>query len=88
MTTLHHDDLGISVEEEEDGQALLQLTATVNLAGHVCHKLGIGQRQPDDELDLLKCPGAKALNLDEDEIQRALVEVDEIFTENRDFFIG
>ena len=88
MTTLHHEDLVISVDEEENGEALLQLTATVNLAGHVCRKLGIGQRQPDEDLDLQKCPGAKALDLDEDEVQQALVEVEQVFTENRDFFIG
>jgi len=88
MTTLHHEDLLISLDDEEDGEAVLRLTATVNLAGHVCRKLGIGQRQPDEDLDLLKCPGAKALNLDEDEVQLALVEVERVFTENRDFFIG
>ena len=88
MTTLHHEDLLISLDEEENGEALLRLTATVNLAGHVCRKLGIGQRQPDEELDLMKCPGAQSLNLDEEEIQRALVEVEQVFTENRDFFIG
>ena len=88
MTTLHHEDLVISVDEEENGESLLQLTATVNLAGHVCRKLGIGQRQPDEDLDLQKCPGAKALDLGEDEVQQALVEVEQVFTENRDFFIG
>ena len=88
MTTLHHEDLTISLDDEEDGEAVLRLTATVNLAGHICRKLGIGQRQPDEELDLLKCPGAKALNLDDDEVQLALEEVERVFTENRDFFIG
>lgn len=88
MSTLHHEDLVISLDEEENGEALLRLTATVNLAGHVCLKLGIGQREPNDELDLLQCPGAKALDLTEDEIQSALIEVEEVFTENRDFFIG
>ena len=88
MSTLHHEDMVISLDEEEDGEALLRLTATVNLAGHVCRKLGIGQREPDEELNLLLCPGAKALNLEEDEVQSALIEVEEVFTENRDFFIS
>ena len=88
MSTLHHEDLIISLDEEENGEALLRLTATVNLAGQVCRKLGIGQRDPNDELDLLKTLGAKALDLDEADVQSALVEVDETFTQNRDFFVG
>ncbi len=88
MSTLHHEDLLISLDEEENAEALLRLTATVNLAGHVCVKLGIGQREPNEELDVLQCPGAQALELDEAEVQSAIIEVDEVFTENRDFFIG
>ncbi|WP_321370967.1 HDOD domain-containing protein [uncultured Desulfuromusa sp.] len=88
MSTLHHEDLQISLDDEENGEDLLRLTATVNLAGHICRKLGIGQRQPDEELSLQNCPGAKALNLDEEEVQLALVDVEQIFTENRDYFIG
>jgi len=88
MSTLHHEDLVISLDEEENAEALLRLTATVNLSGHVCRKLGIGQRGPDEDLDLLKSPGAKALDLDESEVQNALIEVQEVFTENRDLFIG
>lgn len=88
MSTLHYEDLQIAVDEEENGEALLQLTATVNLAGEVCKKLGIGQRGPDEELDLMQCRGAKVLGLSEEEVQSALEEVDEVFTTNRDFFIG
>ncbi len=88
MSTMHHQDLVISLDEEENGEALMRLTATVNLAGHICTKLGIGQREPDDDLDLLQCPGAKELDLTEDEVQGALAEVEEVFKENRDFFVG
>ncbi len=88
MSTLHHEDLMIAVDEEENGKALLRLTATVNLAGHVCLRLGIGQREPNEDLDLLNSPGAKSLNLSEDEVQSALSEVEQVFNENRDFFIS
>jgi len=88
MSTLHYDDMQIAVDEEENGEALLRLTATVNLSGFVCRKLGIGQREPDEDLNLLETPGAIVLELDEDEVQSALDEVDQVFTENRDFFIG
>jgi HD-like signal output (HDOD) protein len=88
MSTLHHEDLLISVDEEDNGEALLELTATVNLAGKICTRLGIGHREPDDELDLLETPGARALDLDDEDVESALLEVEEVFTENRDFFIG
>jgi HD-like signal output (HDOD) protein len=88
MSTLHHEDLLISLDEEENGEALLELTATVNLAGKICTRLGIGHREPNDELDLLDTPGARALDLDDEDAESALLEVEEVFTENRDFFIG
>ncbi len=88
MSTLHHEDLVISLDEEENAESLLRLTATVNLAGQICRKLGIGQREPDEELDLLEGPGAKALDLDEADVESALIEVEETFTQNRDFFVG
>ena len=88
MSTLHHEDLMISLDEEENGEALLQLTATVNLSGQICQKLGIGQREPNDELDILQTAGAKALDLNEEDVESALIEIDEIFTQNREFFVG
>ena len=89
MSTLHHEDLKIDLEDEElDGEALLRLTATVNLAGHVCMKLGIGQREPVEDLDVLSCPGAEVLQLNESDVDDAISEVEGVFTENRDYFLG
>jgi len=89
MTTLHHDDLKIPIEEEEEGSKdLYRLAATVNLSDCVCRKLGIGQRAPDEDLDVCKCLGAEALELDEDEVAEAVEEVDQVFSENREFFVG
>lgn len=90
MTTLHHQDLKIPVEEEgeEGGQELYRLTATVNLADRICAKLGIGQREPDDSVDVVNCRGAQALELSEEEVNDATAEVEEVFSENRDFFVG
>lgn len=88
MATLHHEDLRIAVDDEENGEMLLQLTATVNFADHICMKLGIGQREPLDDLALPETPGAKVLGLDAQGIDAAVAEVDEVFTQNRDFFIG
>lgn len=88
MSTLHHEDLNIAVDEEDDGEAMLRLTATINFADHVCLRLGIGQREPKEELDILSSPGAKVLDLDAGDVDSAVIEVNEVFTENRDFFIG
>ncbi|SHI70369.1 HD-like signal output (HDOD) domain, no enzymatic activity [Malonomonas rubra DSM 5091] len=89
MTTLHHDDLKIPVEEEEEGSRdLFRLTATVNLSDFICRKLGIGQREPDESIDVAGCPGAVALELGADDVAEAINEIDEIFTENRESFVG
>ncbi len=88
MSTLHHADLMIAVDEEDNGEALLKLTATVNLSGQVCRKLGIGQREPDEDLDILATPGATALELDEDDVDSAVAEVGDVFEENRGFFVS
>lgn len=90
MTTLHHNDLKIPVEEEENENSkdLYRLTATVNLADKICAKLGIGQREPNDSIDVVACLGAVALELEEDEVAEAIEEVEQVFSENRDFFVG
>lgn len=90
MTTLHHNDLTIPVEEEGDdsNRSLYRLTATVNLADCICAKLGIGYREPNEDIDVVACRGAKALELDEDEVLEAIEEVDQVFSDNRDFFVG
>jgi len=88
MATLHHEDLRVHEEDEEGLEGLYRLTATVNLADQVCRRLGIGRREPDEDLDVAACLGAKALELDEDAVERAIVEVSETFSENRDFFVN
>jgi len=51
-------------------------------------KLGIGRRQPVEDLNVAECPGAKALNLTAEQVDGVLEEIDEVFNENREFFIG
>jgi len=89
MATLHHEDLKVSEDDEEEGcEGLYRLTATVNLADQTCRRLGIGQREPKEDLDVASCLGAKALQLDEDAVEKAITEVGETFSENRNFFVG
>ncbi len=88
MTTLHHDDLQVAHEDEEDGDSLYRLTAIVNLSDCICRRLGIGQREADESVDVAGCLGAVALGLDEEQIQQALEDVELVFSENRESFTG
>lgn len=88
VATLHHDDLRVPEEEEEEIEGLYRMTATVNLADRVCRRLGIGQRGPDESVDVVTCPGASALGLAEADVREAIEEVEEVFNTNRDFFAG
>jgi HD-like signal output (HDOD) protein len=88
MSALHHEDLYIDLEQEEHGTEILRLTATVNLADRICARLGIGQRQAREDVDLSESLGAKALDLTNEQVENALQEINEVFTENRDYFVG
>ena len=96
LSVLHHEDLNIG-EDGDDGEedqdpidfkAVMALTATVDLAGHACLKLGIGQREPDADLDVFACPGAKFLELSEEQVEEGVAEINEVFNENKGFFVG
>lgn len=84
-STLHHGDLDIS---SADDSVVYRLTATINLAGKFCRKLGIGQRAPDEDLDLAQTLGARALDVASDKLEALLSEFKTVFEENRDFFLG
>ena len=84
-STLHHGDMDIS---PLDDPGIYRLTATVNLAGKFCQKLGIGQRVPEEDLDLAQTPGARALDVPSGQLEALLCEFKTVFEENRDFFIG
>ena len=83
--TLHHEDMRIS---REDNEQQFRLAATVNLADNICAYLGIGAREPDESIDVVNSAGATALVLDKSQVEAAVSQVDEIFTENRDSFIS
>lgn len=88
MSTLHHEDLEIDRDAEQDGEALYRLTAVVNLADTICRRLGIGQREPDETVVFALCPGVVALGLEEAEVQEAVEEVEVVFASNRGSFVG
>lgn len=65
-----------------------RLLAIVNLAGSVCQRLGIGQRQADESLRLLDNPHAAELEFDEESAETVLEEVAGAFEETRQSFLG
>jgi HD-like signal output (HDOD) protein len=83
--TLFHSDPPPAGEFDKPTQLLL---ATVNLAGSVCQRLGIGQRQAEESLQLLNTPAANQLQLDEATIDAVLEEVTGAFEETRQSFLG
>jgi HD-like signal output (HDOD) protein len=65
-----------------------RMIALINVAGRICRRLGIGQRQANEALDILDCPPAAELNLDPVLIEEVLDEVANAFEEIRHSFTG
>ncbi len=83
--TLFHSEPPPAGELDETTERLL---ATVNLAGSVCQRLGIGQRQAEESLELMNNPSAAQLGLDEAATEAILEEVSGAFEETRQSFLG
>lgn len=83
--TLHHEDMAV---EQEGNEVQYRLTATVCLADKICTRIGIGAREPDESINVFESKGAEALVLDKGQIDIAIEEIEEVFTENRDSFIS
>ena len=66
----------------------LFLTATTSLADKFCKKLGIGDRQAEDGLDLANTPEAKLLGYTPDTVETALETFRQTFEENKSFFLN
>jgi HD-like signal output (HDOD) protein len=64
------------------------LSALVNLSAAACSRLGIGQREPDDDRDVAASPGAVFFNLSEGRVDDLLEEFEEVFDLNRESFIS
>jgi hypothetical protein len=77
----------MALKEEED-PAAYRLAATVNIAGSLCRRLGIGQRNPEDSMDITLTPGAVGLGVSSKDLFSLLEEFETAFEENRDFFLA
>lgn len=71
--------------EVEDAHQI-SLTCVVALANMFCHKVGIGIREPDDELDLLQSVPAQRLGLNEPRMAALLERFMEAYEKDKSFF--
>ena len=72
-------------DDDSDDQYLRNLTAVVSMADQFCHKLGIGTRAPQEDLDLAGSKQAEILGLDEEQINELLESFQEAFNKDRSF---
>ncbi|ABK98146.1 HDOD domain-containing protein [Pelobacter propionicus] len=72
------------VEDEDPYQILL--TSTVGLANLFCHKIGLGQREPDTDLVLAESMPARLLQLDENQLECMLTSFEQAYTQDKSFF--
>ncbi|MFA7403041.1 MAG: HDOD domain-containing protein [Pelobacteraceae bacterium] len=71
--------------EDEDSYQV-SLTCVVGLANLFCHKVGIGIREPNDELDLLQTVPAQKLGLNEQRMEALLERFTEAYEKDKSFF--
>ena len=82
---MHHHQVGaVDIPDQYE----LFLTAITSMANLFCKKLGIGEREPNDELDLATTPEAQLLNYTPETIAQAQESFSETFENNKSFFIG
>jgi putative nucleotidyltransferase with HDIG domain len=64
----------------------VRLTCVVGLANLICHRLGIGVREPEDDLQLHETIPAQLLKLDEARIETLLENISEAYEKDKSFF--
>jgi putative nucleotidyltransferase with HDIG domain len=71
---------------EDEDTYQVRLTCVVGLANLVCHKLGIGVKEPEDHLLLHESIPGQMLNLDEGKIEAMLEKISEAYERDKSFF--
>ncbi len=71
---------------EDEDTYQVRLTCVVGLANLVCHKLGFGVREPDEDLQLHETVPARQLNLDEARIAEMLEKIQDAYERDKSFF--
>lgn len=72
--------------DNDENPSQVKLTCVVGLANLFCHKLGIGVREPEEDLVLHETVPATLLNLDEERINTLLENFDKAYTQDKSFF--
>ena len=72
--------------EENEDPYLTTLTCIVGLADIFCHKLGLGQREPETELVLHQSTPARMLDLGEEQLNVMLSSFEKAYAEDNSFF--
>jgi putative nucleotidyltransferase with HDIG domain len=71
---------------EDEDTYQVRLTCVVGLANMFCHKLGMGVREPEDDLLLHESVPARLLNLDDARIESLLEKISEAYEKDKSFF--
>jgi putative nucleotidyltransferase with HDIG domain len=71
---------------EDEDTVQVNLTCVVGLADMLCHKVGIGIREPDDELDLLQTVPAQKLGFSEQSMETLLDRFRAAYEKDKSFF--
>lgn len=71
---------------DDENPYQITLTCVVGLANLFCHKIGLGQREPEENLDLYASEPALRLELDQDLIDSMLDDFQSTFSEDKSFF--
>jgi hypothetical protein len=78
----HH---AFTFPENEDSYQI-SLTCVVGLANLLCHKAGIGIREPDVDLDLIQTIPAQRLGLNELRMNAVLEKFMDAYEQDKSFF--
>jgi len=72
--------------EDENDLYLMRITAVANLADNFCRKLGIGERTPNEELNIEALPSVRLLGIGEKRISFLLETFQQTFEQDKKFF--
>lgn len=84
-SVLYHHSLSFG---DADDPHLVNLTAVVNLADLFCRKLGIGERNPDEDLVVSGTIASDILQLDEEQVMDMLEIFRESFEMDKSYFVA
>jgi len=71
---------------DDEDTVQVNLTCVVGLADMFCHKVGIGIREPDDELDLVQTVPAQRLGFNEQRLETLLDRFRAAYEKDKSFF--